>query len=150
MNVESFNLDHRAVAAPYIRLASEKQLDGGSTITKWDIRFKQPNAEALEMPALHSLEHLFAELSRNHSDKVIDFGPMGCQTGFYLTLDGAPQWSEVAELVEQTLTDVMSAEAVPAANIEQCGWAASHSLVDAQREAAAFLAAREAWEQVWA
>ena len=38
------------------------------------------------MPALHSLEHLMAENIRNHFDNVVDVSPMGCQTGFYLTV----------------------------------------------------------------
>ena len=35
---------------------------------------------------MHSVEHMFATYVRNSkiSDKVIYFGPMGCQTGFYL------------------------------------------------------------------
>ena len=86
MNVESFNLDHTKVDAPFIRLADRKELPQGDTLVKWDIRFKQPNVEHLEMPAVHSLEHMFAEHARNHADNVIDFGPMGCQTGFYLCL----------------------------------------------------------------
>lgn len=39
MNVESFNLDHRAVAAPYVRIADRKVLPGGDTLIKYDIRF---------------------------------------------------------------------------------------------------------------
>lgn len=40
----------------------------------------------MDMPALHSLEHLMAEHIRNHSDKVVDLSPMGCQTGFMFHL----------------------------------------------------------------
>ena len=77
MNVESFNLDHTKVAAPFVRVADVKHLPAGDTLTKYDVRFCQPNKEHLEMPAVHSLEHSFAECVRNHSDAVIDFGPMG-------------------------------------------------------------------------
>ena len=83
MNVESFNLDHRAVAAPYVRIADRKVLPGGDTLIKYDIRFTQPNTAHLEMPTVHSIEHLSAEHMRNHTDRLIDFSPMGCQTGFY-------------------------------------------------------------------
>ncbi|MFJ7750894.1 S-ribosylhomocysteine lyase [Arthrobacter sp. NPDC097144] len=150
MNVESFNLDHRLVAAPYIRVADTKQLPGGDVITKFDVRFTQPNAAHLEMDAVHSLEHLFAEHSRNHSDKVIDFSPMGCQTGFYLMMQGAPAFDEVAALVEVTLNDVLRAESVPAANEVQCGWGANHSLEAAQAAATRFLADRAGWDVVYA
>lgn len=92
MNVESFNLDHRAVKAPYVRIADRKVLPGGDTLIKYDIRFTQPNTAHLEMPTVHSIEHLSAEHMRNHTDRLIDFSPMGCQTGFYaLTLGLEPE-----------------------------------------------------------
>ena len=71
MNVESFNLDHRAVKAPYVRVADTKTLPGGDVLTKFDIRFAQPNVAHLEMPTVHSLEHLMAEHMRSHTDAVI-------------------------------------------------------------------------------
>ncbi|MER2172747.1 MAG: S-ribosylhomocysteine lyase, partial [Psychrobacillus psychrodurans] len=86
MNVESFNLDHTKVAAPFVRLAGTKVGNNGDEILKYDIRFKQPNKEHMEMPGLHSLEHLMAENIRNHTDQVVDISPMGCQTGFYLSV----------------------------------------------------------------
>lgn len=148
MNVESFNLDHRTVAAPYIRLADRKTLPHGDVISKYDVRFTQPNVAHLEMDAVHSLEHLFAEHSRNHSDAVLDFSPMGCQTGFYLMLAGVPSDDEVRELVEATLRDVVDATEVPAANEVQCGWGAHHTLDGAKAAATEFLAHRDEWAQV--
>lgn len=148
MNVESFNLDHRTVQAPYIRVADQKTLPAGDVITKYDVRFTQPNAAHLEMPAIHSLEHLFAEHSRNHSGAVLDFSPMGCQTGFYLLLQGTPDYDDVLALIEQTLGDVLDADAVPAANEVQCGWGANHSLEGAQAAARGFLDGRAEWAQV--
>lgn len=150
MNVESFNLDHRTVAAPYIRLADLKELPHGDVISKFDVRFAQPNQGHLEMPAVHSLEHLFAEHSRNHSDRVLDFSPMGCQTGFYLMLEGRWEPAEVEELVAATLEDVLGATEVPAANEVQCGWGANHTLEGAQEVARTFLAERAGWAQVTA
>ncbi|MFJ6416336.1 S-ribosylhomocysteine lyase [Paeniglutamicibacter sp. NPDC091659] len=148
MNVESFNLDHRTVSAPYVRVADRKELPHGDVITKYDVRFTQPNVAHLEMKAIHSLEHLFAEKSRNHSSSVIDFSPMGCQTGYYLILQGEPDVSAVVDLIEATLTDVLDATEVPAANEVQCGWGENHSLEDAKEAARAFLAQRAVWEQV--
>lgn len=150
MNVESFNLDHRTVAAPYVRLADTKHLPAGDVLSKYDVRFCQPNAEHLEMPVVHSLEHLFAEHSRNHSDDVIDFSPMGCQTGFYLILQGQPEPETVMDLVQVTLEDVLTATEVPAANEVQCGWGANHTLEGAQEAARTFLAHRGEWSQVTA
>lgn len=148
MNVESFNLDHRTVAAPYVRVADRKVLPLGDVITKYDVRFTQPNVAHLGMKAIHSLEHLFAESSRNHSQAVIDFSPMGCQTGYYLILAGEPDIAGVVDLIEATLTDVLKATEVPAANEVQCGWGENHSLDAAQDAARAFLAQRAVWEQV--
>ena len=132
MNVESFNLDHRAVAAPYVRIADRKILPGGDTLIKYDVRFTQPNTAHLDMPAVHSIEHLSAELMRNHTDKLIDFSPMGCQTGFYaLTLGIEPQ--EFMPILEATMRDILEANEGPA-----------------QEAARGFLAARSEWEQVMA
>ncbi|WP_411733925.1 S-ribosylhomocysteine lyase [Paeniglutamicibacter sp.] len=150
MNVESFNLDHRTVSAPYVRVADRKQLPQGDVITKYDVRFTQPNVAHLQMKAIHSLEHLFAESSRNHSASVIDFSPMGCQTGYYLILQGEPDVAAAANLIEATLADVLKATEVPAANEIQCGWGENHSLAEAQDAARAFLAQRAVWEQVTA
>ncbi|MFM6967859.1 MAG: S-ribosylhomocysteine lyase [Microbacteriaceae bacterium] len=148
MNVESFNLDHRTVSAPYIRLADRKVLPHGDVISKFDVRFTQPNVAHLDMPAIHSLEHLFAEKSRNFSSQVIDFSPMGCQTGFYLILQGDHEFADVAHLVEATLNDILDATEVPAANEVQCGWGANHTLDGAKAAAREFLAQRAVWEQV--
>ena len=150
MNVESFNLDHRTVKAPYVRLADRKVLPQGDVIVKYDVRFAQPNTDHLEMPTVHSVEHLFAEKSRNHSDRVIDFSPMGCQTGFYLILSGEPAYDEVLDLIESTLTDITTATEVPAANEVQCGWGANHALEGAQAAARDFLAQRDEWSRVTA
>jgi len=102
------------------------------------------------MPALHSLEHLMAELSRNHSDKVVDISPMGCQTGFYVAMINHDNYDGVLELLESTLKDVLVADEVPACNEMQCGWAASHSLEGAQQIARDVLAKRGEWSQVFA
>lgn len=149
MNTESFNLDHRLVAAPYVRVADRKVLPGGDLLIKYDVRFTQPNVAHLEMPTVHSIEHLSAELMRNHTDKLIDFSPMGCQTGFYaLTLGLEP--AEFLPILEATCRDILAAAQVPAANEVQCGWGASHSLAGAQEAVAAFLERRSEWEQVLA
>ena len=150
MNVESFNLDHRTVLAPYIRVADRKVLPAGDVLTKFDVRFTQPNVAHLEMPVVHSLEHLVAEHSRNHSGSVIDFSPMGCQTGFYLILSGEWTQEAVEDLVAATLTDILSATEVPAANEVQCGWGANHTLIGAQDAARTFLAERAGWAVVTA
>ncbi|MCT8469874.1 S-ribosylhomocysteine lyase [Chromohalobacter canadensis] len=150
MNVESFNLDHTKVKAPYVRLAGIKAGEQGDAIHKYDLRICQPNKAHMEMPALHSLEHLMAELSRNHTDKILDISPMGCQTGFYVSLINHDDYDDVLDLIDKTLNDVLVATEVPACNEMQCGWAASHSLEGAQALARDLLAKRNEWNQVFA
>ncbi|MBC1862479.1 S-ribosylhomocysteine lyase [Listeria welshimeri] len=149
MNVESFNLDHTKVKAPFVRLAGTKVGLHGDEIYKYDVRFKQPNKEHMDMPALHSLEHLMAELARNHTDKLVDISPMGCQTGFYVSFINHNDYDDALEILATTLTDVLAATEVPACNEVQCGWAASHSLEGAKALAAEFLAKRDEWKNVF-
>ena len=150
MNVESFNLDHRAGKAPYIRVADRQVLPGGDVLVKYDLRFTQPNQGHLEMPTIHSLEHSVAERIRDHADYVLDFSPMGCQTGFYLMVHGEHTDEEIHELVAAALRDVLELDEVPAANEVQCGWGASHSLTGAKDEARRFLSKKDEWSEVMA
>ncbi|QTD40199.1 S-ribosylhomocysteine lyase [Sporosarcina sp. Te-1] len=150
MNVESFNLDHTKVAAPYVRLAGVSEGVNGDKIFKYDIRFCQPNKEHMEMPAIHSLEHMMAEFSRNHSEQVVDISPMGCQTGYYMALINHEDYEDVLSILEKTLHDVLEATEVPACNEVQCGWAASHSLEGAKELARKMLAKKDEWKNVYA
>lgn len=150
MNVESFNLDHRAVAAPYIRVADRKTLPHGDVVVKYDVRFTQPNVEHLDTETIHSLEHSVAEAIRNHADYVLDFSPMGCRTGFYLLVEGEREDGEIHGLIEAALTDLLQMTEVPAANEVQCGWGAHHTLTGAQDAARRFLAERPHWSEVMA
>lgn len=150
MNVESFNLDHTKVKAPYVRLVGVTEGTHGDKIYKYDIRFCQPNQEHMEMPGLHSIEHLMAENIRNHIDNVIDIGPMGCQTGFYFSILNNDSYDEALEALEKTLNDVLNATEVPACNPVQCGWAANHSLEGAKDIAKKMLAKKDEWRQVFA
>ena len=149
MNVESFNLDHTKVKAPYIRLASVIDGTHGDVIYKYDLRFKQPNQEHMDMPSVHSLEHLMAELSRNYSEQIVDLSPMGCQTGYYLSVLNESDEEAVFQLVENVLQDVLNATEVPACNEVQCGWAASHSLEGAKELAEDMLAHRNEWHEIF-
>lgn len=147
MNVESFNLDHRYVRAPYVRIADRKVLPGGDVLVKYDVRFTQPNRAHLEMNAVHSIEHLVAELMRNHTDQLIDFSPMGCQTGFYALTLGI-EYDDFLLLLEVCLQDILNATEVPAANEIQCGWGANHSLTAAQTAVRDFLTQRNQWSSI--
>lgn len=150
MNVESFNLDHTKVKAPYVRLVGVTEGEHGDKIYKYDIRFCQPNESHMDMDGLHSIEHLMAENIRNHIDNVLDVGPMGCQTGFYFSLMNNSSYDEAIDAIEKTLHDVLNADEVPACNPTQCGWAANHSLEGAKQIATEMLAHRDEWDQIFA
>ncbi|QOQ39682.1 S-ribosylhomocysteine lyase [Trueperella pecoris] len=150
MNVESFNLDHTLVAAPFIRIADVKRLPHGDVLTKYDVRFCQPNEDHLDMPAVHSIEHSVAEYARNHTDDIVDFSPMGCQTGFYLIRNAEPDVEGTMALLEHAFRDILAATSVPAANEVQCGWGSNHSLDAAQAAISTMLEARSQWGVVYA
>lgn len=119
--VESFELDHRKVKAPYIRKCCLLNGPQGDYVSKFDIRFLQPNKEAFGTAAMHGLEHLLAYELRNNLENIIDLSPMGCRTGFYLSIFGDREPSEIKEAIEKSLNEVLKATEIPAANDIQCG-----------------------------
>lgn len=119
--VESFTLDHTKVKAPFIRLCTVYKGEKGDRVSKYDIRFTQPNEDEMDSAAIHSLEHLFATYIREYMDGIIDLSPMGCRTGFYLTVWGNPDTDDVTKAVLKALRDCADAGEVPAINPVQCG-----------------------------
>ncbi|MZQ75947.1 MAG: S-ribosylhomocysteine lyase [Peptoclostridium sp.] len=119
--VESFTMDHTVVKAPFVRKCGVITTPKGDTITKFDLRFVQPNVESMPTAAIHALEHLMAGFIREELDNVVDLSPMGCRTGFYLIMVGELSEEEVAKALISSLEKVIAAEEVPAANPVQCG-----------------------------
>jgi S-ribosylhomocysteine lyase len=138
--VESFELDHRLVKAPYIRKCCVQTGEKGDHVTKFDVRFLQPNVEAFGTAAMHGLEHLLAHELREELQGVIDLSPMGCRTGFYLTMWGDREPAEVKRALEAALTRILDATEIPAANAVQCGNYRDLSLFGAKEYAKAVLA----------
>jgi S-ribosylhomocysteine lyase len=137
-SVESFDLDHNAVKAPYVRHCGVHKVGSDGVVNKFDIRFSQPNKQTMKPDAIHTLEHLLAFNIRKHSEKydhfdIIDVSPMGCQTGFYLVVSGEPTVSEIIDLLEDTMKDAINITEIPAANERQCGQAKLHDLEGAKR-----------------
>ncbi len=121
-NVDSFNLDHTKVRAPYVRIAAQKVGEKGDVVTKFDVRVTQPNKEFMPTGALHAIEHIVAEYLRDEIEGVIDFSPMGCRTGFYLTLWGDVDEEYVAKHLLPVFKKVSEwSGEIPAANEIQCG-----------------------------
>jgi len=137
--VESFTLDHTKVKAPFVRKCSVYKGEKGDIVSKFDIRFTQPNVSEMQSEGIHTLEHLMATYLREYTDKIIDLSPMGCRTGFYLTMWGEPEEKFVAEIVIKSLKEVMSAGEIPAENPVQCGNYRLHSLSLAKEYASSVL-----------
>ena len=132
-NVDSFNLDHTKVTAPYVRLAARKVGEKGDIVSKYDIRFTQPNKEFMTTGAIHTLEHLIAEYIRDEMEGVIDLSPMGCRTGFYFTIWGQPTEEEVANHLLNVLRKVsVWDKAIPATTEKECGNYKDHDLEGAK------------------
>ena len=72
-DVESFQLDHTKVLAPYVRLIGAETGPKGDVITNFDVRLVQPNEQEIPTAGLHTIEHLMASLIRDRSDGMIDF-----------------------------------------------------------------------------
>lgn len=119
--VESFELDHTKVKAPYIRRCCVLQGEKGDKVSKFDIRFLQPNEKSFGTAAMHGLEHILAHELRNNLDGVIDLSPMGCRTGFYLSIWGERETSEIKKAIEEALKQVLEVTKIPADNAIQCG-----------------------------
>lgn len=137
-SVESFELDHHAVKAPYVRHCGVHKVGTDGIIYKFDIRFCQPNKEAMEPAAIHTLEHLLAVYLREHGQKfshfdIIDISPMGCQTGYYLVVSGKPSVDEIIDLLKITMESALEVKEVPAATEKQCGQAKLHDLEGAKK-----------------
>ncbi|MCL2888001.1 MAG: S-ribosylhomocysteine lyase [Elusimicrobia bacterium] len=138
--VESFNIDHTKVTAPFIRRADEIMSPKGDIVTKLDVRFTQPNKEFMDMAAMHTLEHLLATFLREGKYQIIDFSPMGCQTGFYLTMFGRTDLMEFKVFFENCLKKVLAYDGdVIGAKEKECGNYKNHSLVSAKNFARKFL-----------
>ncbi|MBQ6601880.1 MAG: S-ribosylhomocysteine lyase [Eubacterium sp.] len=143
--IPSFSVDHTRII-PGI-FTSRTDTLGDQTVTTYDVRVTRPNEEpAVDVAAMHSLEHLIATYMRNDpdwKDEVIYWGPMGCLTGFYLILKGNRESKDVCELVYNAFASVEDAGDVPGAAPENCGNYLMHNLGMAKwyaRRFAAYLA----------
>ena len=101
--IASFTVDHDLLSEGiYV-----SRIDGD--ITTYDLRTRVPNSDDyMDNLTMHSVEHMFATYVRSSAigERVIYFGPMGCQTGFYLLVRDADN-SEVLSVVIDTLKKII-------------------------------------------
>lgn len=128
-NVESFDLDHTRVQAPYVRLAGVKTTPRGDQISKYDLRLLQPNQAAMDPAAIHTLEHLLAGYLRDHLQDVVDVSPMGCRTGMYMAVIGEPDEPGVLRAFEAALQNAAAHDRpIPGVSELECGNYRDHDL----------------------
>ncbi|EDO6971479.1 S-ribosylhomocysteine lyase [Campylobacter coli] len=137
--LDSFKVDHTKMPAPAVRLAKTMKTPKGDDISVFDLRFCIPNKDIMSEKGTHTLEHLFAGFMRDHlnSDlvEIIDISPMGCRTGFYMSLIGTPDEKSVAKAWEASMKDILNVSdqsQIPELNIYQCGTCTMHSLDEAK------------------
>ena len=113
---------------------------GDQKVTTYDVRVTRPNIEpAVDVAAMHSLEHLIATYLRNDpewKDQVIYWGPMGCLTGNYLIMKGEHDPEVIRQLMIKAFRFVVDFEGeVPGTTPATCGNCLMHDLPMAKWEA---------------
>lgn len=138
--LDSFTVDHTRMDAPAVRVAKTMTTPHGDPICVFDLRFCRPNQAILPERGIHTLEHLFAGFMRDHLNgdgvEIIDISPMGCRTGFYMSLIGTPDEARVAAAWAAAMDDVLRVSdqrSIPELNAFQCGTCDMHSLDEAQQ-----------------
>ena len=134
--IQSFTVDHDKLE-PGLYIS---RVDG--TVTTYDLRTRKPNAgDYMDNLTMHSVEHLVATSLRSSSigSKVLYFGPMGCQTGFYLLVDSTPK-EQVLEAIEAVLRQIIAHTGpVFGAARKECGNYRNLNLEAAQLECRRYL-----------
>ena len=134
--IASFTVDHTVLQTGiYV-----SRIDGD--ITTYDLRTRIPNGnDFMDHSTMHTFEHMFATYVRNSkiSDDVVYFGPMGCQTGFYLLIRNADN-QQVLEVTKNVLCNIINHNGDVFGNSEiECGNYRTLDLQKAKFEAKKYL-----------
>lgn len=134
--IKSFTINHNVLTPGfYISRVDDD-------IVTYDLRTRKPNAgDYMDNATMHSLEHMFATFVRSSEikDDVIYFGPMGCQTGFYLVVKKVAPikvFEVTKDVLQKTIDhdgDVFGKSAI------ECGHYENLSIDAAKKEAAYYL-----------
>jgi len=140
--IASFSIDHtRLLRGIYV---SRTDPVGNTMVTTFDIRMKMPNREpVLDVPVLHTLEHIGATFLRNHpvwGDRIVYFGPMGCRTGCYLLVQGDYSSRDILPVITEMFQFISGYEGeVHGATPKGCGNYLSQDLAMAKWESDKYL-----------
>ena len=134
--IQSFTVDHdKLLPGLYV-----SRVDGDATT--YDLRTRRPNGgDYMDNLTMHSVEHLFATMVRNgpYAENVLYFGPMGCQTGFYLILRNADN-EKVKKEIFRILEEILRYEGpMPGGTRIECGNFENLSLAAAKTECRRYL-----------
>lgn len=139
--IASFTIDHLKLnRGIYV---SRKDHVGTETLTSFDIRMKEPYREpVLGSAEIHTIEHLAATWLRNSEwkDKIIYWGPMGCQTGNYLIIAGDYTSQDIVPLITKLYEFMSTFEGdIPGASTLECGNMYNNNLPMARYESKKYL-----------
>jgi len=148
--VESFTVDHTKLNAPIIRHCGLLDIPNWGNLVKIDLRLRKPNSDSLmSSPVMHTIEHIFAVYFKETGtpkSKIWDISPMGCKTGYYVTIINQSERT-VQEVLEDFRSDLIECfegglklDVVPYATEIECGSYEFHSLPDARLEIESLLA----------
>lgn len=121
--ISSFEINHLSLnEGIYV-----SRIDGD--IITYDIRFCKPySGNILSNEQLHTIEHLLATIFRNNLNfgrNIVYFGPMGCQTGFYLLVNmniGEITHSDTIDMILDGLKRIINwNEEIPGNSQIECG-----------------------------
>lgn len=141
--IASFTVDHdKLTEGMYV-----SRIDGD--VTTYDMRTRVPNSgDYMDNLTMHSVEHMFATYVRSSriGERVIYFGPMGCQTGFYLLVRDAEN-SEVLDTVRDVLEKIINHDGEMFGAVRrECGNYRNLDISAAKAECARYLKALNASE----
>jgi len=136
MIIKSFKIDHSKLK-PGCYLHDVKKINK-MYVTTFDLRFKTPNKGVyLTNQEMHSLEHLIATFYTEQYKEKIYFGPMGCQTGFYLVVAGQKDLQWLLKSLTKLDKFISGSTSIPGNSSKCCG---NYRTLNLQ-------AAKTAWKQ---
>ncbi|MFR1214049.1 MAG: S-ribosylhomocysteine lyase [Acutalibacteraceae bacterium] len=98
-------------------------------IITYDIRMKNQIYLVLPTASMHTIEHLFATISRNseYEHKIIYFGPRDAEPVLLLVRDMKPE--DAIALIQRIMTDIANYEGeIPGNTAVECGNYLEHDL----------------------
>ncbi len=140
--ITSFSVDHDFIV-PGVYIS---RVDGD--VTTYDLRTRTPNAgDYMDNVTMHTVEHMLATFLRNSdlAAQILYFGPMGCQTGFYLLVRDADHAKVLGTLRWALQKTIEHNGPVFGASRKECGNYRCLDLESAKRECARYLKEIARW-----